>query len=42
MTDLWKTNKKTKRDDSGDRVSRFLFGDGLVKELSCKNLNTFY
>ena len=23
MTDSWKTNKKTKRDDSGDRVSRF-------------------
>ena len=23
MTDSWKTNKETKRDDSGDRVSRF-------------------
>jgi hypothetical protein len=23
MTDSWKTNKETKRDNSGDRVSRF-------------------
>ena len=23
MTDSWKTNKEMKRDDSGDRVSRF-------------------
>ena len=23
MTDSWKTNKETKRDDSDDRVSRF-------------------
>ena len=25
MTDSWKTNKEMKRDNSGDRVSRFLF-----------------
>jgi hypothetical protein len=23
MTDSWKTNKETKRDNSGDRVSRY-------------------
>jgi hypothetical protein len=25
MTDSWKTNKEMKRDNSGDRVSRFFF-----------------
>ena len=37
MTDSWKTNKETKRDDSGDRVSRFfvLAGDNkIIKKLA--------
>ena len=29
MTDSWKTNKENKRDNSGDRVSRFLFGNKI-------------
>jgi hypothetical protein len=32
MTDSWKTNKETKRDDSGDRGSRF-FGFGMKRFL---------
>jgi hypothetical protein len=28
MTDLWKSDKETKRDDSGDWVSRFF---GLIR-----------
>ena len=42
MTDSWKTNKETKRDNSGDRVSRlFVLGGQHVKEetqcLKCKH-----
>ena len=31
MTDSWKTTKETKRGDSGDRVSRFLFWKKITK-----------
>ena len=31
MTDSWKTNKETKRDNSGDRVSRFFVLEGNYK-----------
>jgi hypothetical protein len=31
MTHSWKTNKEMKRDNSGDRVSRFFVLDGDMK-----------